>query len=316
MMNKKLLLLALFSIFQSNFTMDVAPEPQLVRLDDGHEWTCLPGGECAWQNADAFVQEQKRCLAPFIQKVVALRSGQKDRVIAKHINKINEDDQTEYVFLFNHNPFDRRFCYYYGGGGVPAIPSDALLRLLTLKEAHWWIEALQAYHLWPQQCGSARHRDGDVTRVTISNLMPSEQEKYFRNKVLKTFWPIQRLLHIARNDSGSPLYRCPKDVVRFITRKTLDSKAHELMATADLNESIVPLPLTYKTIPEQEKYFRKKVLEEFQVVQRILYCKKKNVESPLHQLSQERLCFLAWCIYDEKFNIRLSRAVSARPQDI
>ncbi len=313
MMNKKLLLLTFLSIAQSNFCMDVVQEPQepeVVRLEDGHEWTRLPGGECVWQNADAFVQEQKRCLAPFIQKVVALRSGQKDRVIGKGINKINQDDPTAYGFLFSNNAWDQTFRYYYGGAGINMLPPDVLLRLLTLKEAHWWIEALQAYHLWPQAC----HNEGDVTKVTISNLMPSEQEKYFRNKALKTFWPVQRLLWLGHKDSGSPFYRCPKDVVRLIARKTFDAKVCELMATVDLNESMVPLPLTYKTIPEQEEYFRKKVLEESQVVQRILSCKKKNMESPLNQLNQERLCFLARCIRDVEFNIRLSRAVSARPK--
>jgi len=306
-MNEKCLFLILLSIIQSNFCMDVVPEPELVHLDDGHEWTCLPGGEYVWQNADAFVREQKRYLAPFIQKVVALRSGQMDRLIG-NINKINEDDPTEYVFLFDNNTFDRRFYYYYGGGMTLEIPSDALLRLITLKEAHWWIEALQAGHLWPQRWGSARHREGDVTCVTISNLMPSEQIKYFRNTALKTFWPVQRLLHIARKDPGSALYQCSKDVVRLIEKAVIDSEAHKLMKNADLNESIVPLPLTYKTEAELKKYYQKQVIEESQVLQRILYCKKKNIESPLNQFNQKTLCFLAQCIYEARFNMRVSRA--------
>lgn len=114
---------------------------------------------------------------------------------------------------------DPGFGVTFGTGSI-SLDSDNKLsvRRLTLDEAYQWDQAIETGKItYPREC--------IWQTLKLENLMPDEQKKYCRNKVLKTFWAKQRLLHLGQKDKGSPLNCLPKDLVTLISQYFFNAEA-------------------------------------------------------------------------------------------
>ncbi len=177
--------------------------PKVVVLEDSYEWT--------------LVEKQWRNLEPFEGKVVAIRRNElgiaRSDVKIGHAMYPNSSAlyakiETNYLHReVVHNPMDNTRC----------VAADVLsaVRLITLSEACDWVKTM--------------HDNGNLPGdITLSNLMPSEQRKYFRNQARKKLWPTYRLLFIGSRDAESALHVLPKDIVRLLAYQVFQAEVDEL----------------------------------------------------------------------------------------
>jgi hypothetical protein len=235
-MIKKILCASLLCVVQLNFGMEGieiggGPEvyvnaeiqevenvlpPKVMLLEDGHEWTLI---------------EQWQQVKPFAGKVVAWRTaieGLKLRAL-----KMKKDDPTYFGFI-QSRPWIRVLAGIDGYILHKCRPDDCFLvengismRLLTLAEARHWAQALKTGDITTAHLLDITETDA-ADKITLSNLMPSEQKKYFRNQLRETFWPMQRLLHIGSRDTASSLHVLPTEIVCMIGRQAIEDAAEDL----------------------------------------------------------------------------------------
>jgi len=205
--NKKLLFLTLLSIVQSNFAMDEIPKPELVRLDDGHEWTQIRRGNPA-------------ALEPFFGLIVAWKSDDipdKGIILEGHPN---------HGFGRIITVFDSIVLYRSWPNSDVDFSKVTLiaLRLLTCKEAQSFM------HNFAHE------------KLTTENLIPSERIKYFRGRAFEKCCPEKSAserkdeavsLLALRKRKGNLVAQCPKEIVHLIAEQTFDGWVHQLRAKND-----------------------------------------------------------------------------------
>jgi hypothetical protein len=212
--------------------MELARKPCVP--DDGKQWTLI---------------KRVEDIDPFAGKFVACRSNS---AWMRDAYKIDPESETGYVLVSMRIPL---FTPLYGRYSVLyKVKSDHLdrssesfclsdvktqnrswfVRLLTLQEArnvstvigrgpHF----LDFYH--PEVAFSFR----------LGNLLEEEYRKYFWNRARKKVWPLQRLMHIGRKESGSGFHGVPRDIVRLIARQVIDQEANKLMKMRHCEDPLV-----------------------------------------------------------------------------
>ncbi len=214
------LIISLLAV-QSNFCMqpDFAKK---VHLDDGHEWTQI---------------KEKEDGESFVEKVVAYRSNH-ESLQGEWAYQISPEDETCYgIFDLVQAPDGEKYILYIHGNAA-VIPSTyatlVYMRHLTLAEARHWDCMIQSGDLMLPRC-FAHEGEG----ISLDSLISSEQKKYFRNQVHKTFWPTHRLLWLGHKDSGSPLRILPKDIIRLLARQVFEAEVDELQQKSKPDDLLI-----------------------------------------------------------------------------
>ncbi len=208
-MIKKFLLLSLLSIAQLYFGMDVVdvvPEPELVRLDDGHEWTLIRKNNPA-------------ALVPFLDLAVAWRSddiSDKGMILEEHPNHGFGIIVTVFDSLVLHRDWPHPDVEF---SKVPLIA----VRLIMCKEARSFMRSR-------------------VMKLTTENLIPSERIKYLRGRAFEKCCPAKNAserkdeaicLLALRKRKGNLVAQCPKEIVHLMVEPLFDAWVHQLRAKND-----------------------------------------------------------------------------------
>jgi hypothetical protein len=208
MMNKKFLFISFISIVQSNFCMDVVPEPELVRLEDGHEWTRIT---------------DPRQVNALVNDVVAWRS---DDIPGKGL-KLDGHPDHHYAKIIDYSDgLEPKLCRVWPHdpvilGEVPSLT----VRLLTCAEARSWMRSANTQ---PSAGAWVALMQPPLREVRVNNLLPRERTEYFRSRIFKRSFPDSAgetsreahcLLALQKFRKGSVVARyCSKDTVRLIAR--------------------------------------------------------------------------------------------------
>jgi hypothetical protein len=223
--------------------MDLAEDmpAETIVLDDGNAWVNPQNG---------------RELAPFAGKLVACRSeGLRAGFGHANLYKIDRDNPTGYALIsaWRHGSFsdyDGDICHRLytcphtqvrvGNGGV-SIPLTTielertpwLLRLPTYNEICHLSKALKNGQMRCYTFNDFETASQLLKPFTLENVLEEDRILYFKKQTLKNMWQWQRLLHIGKRDSGSQLYRLPKDMINLLTKHTFDAQVQELASNAD-----------------------------------------------------------------------------------
>jgi hypothetical protein len=218
-MNKKLLLLALLSIVQSNFCMDVVPKPQLVLCADGHWWTQIGHGDPV--------------AASFLDVIVAWES---DDISGKGL-KLEGHPNHCFGTLLDEDFAQRALALYRVSPSATAMASSLTVRLLTCAEARSW---MRSPHTQPS--AGVWEKELELTKLKIENLMPSERIKYLRCRAFEKCFPERSVserkseavsLLALKRRGGNLVAQCPKEIVRLMVEPLFDAWVHRLQVNKD-----------------------------------------------------------------------------------
>jgi hypothetical protein len=178
-------------------------------------------------------------LAPFRGKVIVYTSTNKELTLYAHRTKA--DAQVYYGIPARINKHGKTILFrcpsepprefYNASLSDSCLQKSSLsMRLLTIGEAQDWADAFKIGKVvYPNVMTAV----GLSRSLKLDNLLESDRIKYFRNRVRKTFWKKQRILHLGKTDPGSTFYRVPRDMVRLIAQLVIDDLAQDLMKKTD-----------------------------------------------------------------------------------
>jgi hypothetical protein len=250
---KKISFVSLLFMVQSTLCMEGKLVPKPLWPDDGQEWTPI---------------EQWQDVTPFAGQLVAYRTTGHD---CDKPYKISADDPTCYglvdpYYMLGDVGFDINglatvdkgywidICQVAAARKVRNVKLQSSLlprkytslRLLTFYEVHRLFDAIKKkeLHCWADT--DWRHRrsllpagDNLKTFFKLGNLTEKERRPYFWRQARKKVWPLQRLLHIARAESGAVFHGFPKEMVRKIAWHILDAEATEAQQKSKLDDPLV-----------------------------------------------------------------------------